>query len=140
MKLLRLICAFALCLTGVALQAKPEQAKPENIIHLKDKRKSIIAEAGKYDFVIVKYSAPWCGPCKTLAPIIERLAREFPNITIIEIDVDDYPAPSYIRHIPTLEFYVKGQKVATVGNQSEQGMRNLIKQHFKPVCATPSKK
>ena len=74
--------------------------------------KEILAE-GKP--VVVDYWAPWCSPCKMVAPIIEELAAEFEGQVIIgKCDVDensDLPAEYGIRNIPTVLFFKNGEIV-----------------------------
>ena len=61
--------------------------------------------------VLVDFYAVWCGPCKKLAPILEKVATE-KNIKLIKIDVDKNPALAQklgIEGLPTVHFYRKGQ-------------------------------
>ncbi len=64
---------------------------------------------------MVDYWAPWCGPCKMIAPIIEELAKEYDKkIKIGKINIDENPKiPTHygVMSIPTLMFFKKGQVV-----------------------------
>ena len=68
--------------------------------------------------VVVDFWAPWCGPCRMLAPTIEKLAGEFSGrVKIGKFNTDENPEiPSSLRisSIPTVMFFHNGQKVETV--------------------------
>lgn len=70
--------------------------------------------------VVMDCWAPWCAPCRTVAPVMEQLAREYAGrVKVVKLNVDENPqtAAAYaIRSIPTLLFFKNGEKVdALVG-------------------------
>lgn len=62
--------------------------------------------------VLVDFFAEWCGPCKTMSPILKELKKELgENITIIKVDVDESPqaAKAYqVKSVPTLILFKNG--------------------------------
>jgi thioredoxin 1 len=67
--------------------------------------------------VVVDFWAEWCGPCKMVAPILDEIAKENPQIVIAKMNVDENPqVPSSlgIVSIPTLNVYKGGEIVKTI--------------------------
>lgn len=68
--------------------------------------------------VLVDFWAPWCGPCKAIAPMLEELAGELAGkIQIAKLDVDEHgplAAEFGVRNIPTLILFKNGQEVERI--------------------------
>jgi thioredoxin 1 len=81
--------------------------------------------------VLVDFFADWCGPCKMMAPVIEKMAEEFSGkMKIGKLNVDNNPNISMkfeIQSIPTLIFFKDGEMVdKLIGYQSEEVLRRKI--------------
>ena len=82
--------------------------------------------------VLVDFFATWCGPCRMLTPVLEQIADENPNVSVLKIDVDEVGelAARYgIQNIPTLMLFKDGQRVETrMGYQNKNQLQAFISQ------------
>ena len=81
--------------------------------------------------VMVDFYATWCGPCKALTPIVEKLAGEYEGrIKVGKINIDEAPQTPVqfaVRAVPTIVFFKEGQAVNTmVGLKQESELRSQI--------------
>lgn len=76
--------------------------------------------------VVVDYHAAWCGPCRTLAPVLEEIAAERPDVLVATVDVEaerTLAAMFQIMSLPTLQFFKDGAKVdEMIGAQTKKAI------------------
>ncbi len=101
-----------------------------NLVHLNDLNWE--EEVTKSDVpVLVDFSAVWCGPCKQLSPIIQKLSDELVGkVKVGKLDIDESPATSAkygIRGVPTVMVFVGGERKSQhVGLTNKENLLKLI--------------
>jgi len=107
------------------MPSKPLKATDENFDEI----------ISKYDVVVVDFWAPWCGPCRLIAPVIEKLAKEMKGkVVFAKLNVDENPkmAMRYrVMSIPTLILFKEG-KIADrlVGALPEDMLRDWVERYI----------
>lgn len=102
------------------------------IVNVSDQ--SFVNEVEGQGTVVVDFWAPWCGPCKMLAPILEELSTELgDSVKIAKLNVDENPETASrfgVMSIPTLIFFKDGQPVdKVVGLNSKDSLKNIVAKH-----------
>ena len=85
--------------------------------------------------VLVDFWAPWCGPCRIVAPHLEELSRERDDVRVVKLNVDDNPrtAARYnVLSIPTLLLFKHGQVVHQIIGALP---KNRLLQEIEPTLA-----
>lgn len=85
--------------------------------------------------LVVDFFADWCGPCKMLGPIMEKVAEEYPDVTFVKVNVDDEQdlAVSYgVMSIPSVFFLKNGEVVDQfLGLQQENSIKDKLNKAYR---------
>jgi thioredoxin 1 len=95
---------------------------------------------GASEPVLVDFWAPWCGPCRMIAPSVEAVAKEYAGrARVVKINVDENPSVSQrygIKGIPTLILFRSGkEEERVVGATSKEALSRLIGKHVDVASA-----
>ncbi|HEX8145685.1 MAG TPA: thioredoxin [Pyrinomonadaceae bacterium] len=91
--------------------------------------------------VLVDFWAPWCAPCRMLAPTVEAVAQNFQETaSVVKLNVDDNPQVSQrygIKGIPTLILFKNGkEEERVVGATSKEAISRMIDKHVQSGAAS----
>ena len=98
-----------------------------SVIHLEKEDFNDIISNGK---VVVDFFATWCGPCKMLGPVFEKVSDEVNDVKFVKLDVDKFNdiARQYgVMSVPTLILFENGKEVKKeIGFMSEDKLKEFI--------------
>lgn len=81
--------------------------------------------------VVVDFWASWCGPCKMMAPVVEEVAKDYPDVKVCKVNVDEEPELSNafkIVSIPTIVVIKNGEIIdSVVGYRPKEDIEKIIK-------------
>lgn len=90
----------------------------------------IVLESNKK--VLVDFNAEWCGPCKMLKPVLEKVANEVSDVEFVSVNIDDEEdlAEKYeIASIPCLVLFDNGEEAKRkVGLMSEKDIKKMVEE------------
>merc|ERR1712224_915399 len=93
------------------------------------KTKAEYEEALKNEKVVIDFTATWCGPCKTIAPVFEKFASEYEDIFFYKIDVDENEEVAELEEVskmPTFKFYHNGTVKDVFSGANEDSLKGFI--------------
>jgi thioredoxin 1 len=120
-------------------EAAPTSA-PVNTVRLTDRTyEEFVAQRGV--LVVVAFSADWCGPCRQLGPVLDKVAGEFPGrVRLGRVDIDHWKETANfagVRGIPDVRLFRDGRDVTRfTGSRSEKDVRKIIRENL-PEETTP---
>jgi thioredoxin 1 len=84
-----------------------------------------LSEIPEDGLVVIDFFAPWCGPCKRIAPVYVELAEKYSQITFLKVDVDeseDIGSKYSIESLPTFVFLKDGVEVKRIEGADLRGL------------------
>lgn len=133
-----------LIVISACAQSKTESIKVKTLTYKEFTKKIWDFESNPSTFVykgklpaVIDFYADWCGPCRKVAPIMEKLANEYDGkLLVYKINVDhekELATVFQIQSIPTVLFIPKkGQPMMQVGAMQEEGYRKVIVEKLLP--------
>lgn len=111
-----------------------------SVIHVKtDEEFQELVE--KFETCLVDFSASWCGPCRMIAPYYEQLAKQYPKMKFLKVDVDELERvaqSSNIRAMPTFIVFKHGAITnEIVRGANKDAILELVQRNLPPEPITP---
>lgn len=91
--------------------------------------------------LVIDFFATWCGPCRAIAPSIEAMSREMPEVTFVKVDVDqskDIAQSFNIRAMPTFVIFARGVQIDFIQGADLGAIRSAIDRALRLAPAAPT--
>ena len=114
-----------------------EQASADIIDVTLDNFMAEVIEASNTKGVIVQFWAPWCGPCKQLGPVLEKVVADHANLRLARVNIDEnqeIAAQMRVQSVPTVYAIIEGRPVdGFSGAQPESAVRQFVEKILSAV-------
>lgn len=114
--------------------SRDKSDKSGKVIHINDEDEynNILKTSSESQLIIVKFSAKWCGPCKTIAPKYDALSKHFTKCLFLYIDIDELSDASTVQDVsavPTFKLFKNGTLVSRFSGADIPKLENLIEKN-----------
>ncbi len=99
----------------------------------KEESLQFLIESSEARPLLAWLTASWCGPCKEVAPFVDRLSEKSPGMDVIKIDIDDFPAIAEdleISSVPTFIMFENKAVVARVIGANGSKIEEMIRRYM----------
>jgi thioredoxin 1 len=88
----------------------------------------------KEGICFLDFSAPWCGPCRAIMPLIEKMSGDYPDVTFGTVDCDEEPelaAEYMVQGVPSFFVLKDGKAIeSSVGNKGMNVLTEMLEKHL----------
>lgn len=88
--------------------------------------------------IVVDFAASWCGPCRVVAPFLADLAKKFPSVTFLKVDVDELKSVAAdwaVEAMPTFIFIKEGSILDRVVGAKKDQLQHTLAKHMGTASA-----